>query len=205
MRMGNDNQIRLMLVDDHPLLRDGMKVMLETWKKFTVAAVCPNGNEALRWLDANGRVDLIISDVRMPKMDGFAFLKAIRHAYSGIPVLMLAGMPLKAEEQKARELGASGYFSKSAPIEEVIEAIDAILADKTYFAVDGGKKSPDILSKREAEVLKLVADGLQREQIAAKLFISPETVKSRLRNVMLKLDVTNSPSAVKRAYELGIL
>ena len=194
-----------MIVDDHPMLREGLEVMLNARKIFKVVHAAADGEEAVEWVRKNGCPQVIVSDVRMPKMDGFAFLAKLQRFYPKARVVMLAGMPLKEETEKARAARARGYLSKSDDTDKLAEVLKAVAADEIDFAADDFKPAPSILSPREFEVLTLVAKGLQRDAIAARLFISPETVKSRLKSVMMKLDVSNSASAVSRAYELGIL
>ena len=194
-----------MLVDDHPMLRDGLQVMLESRRKFHVVQSCANGKEALKYLANNPMPAVIVSDVRMPELDGFAFLKKLRSFYPEAKLLLLAGMPLNHEEKAAREGGARGYLAKSAPIDSLAGAIEGVARGTIDFAADEMKRERGILSRRETEVLKLIAEGKQREDVARELNISPETVKSRMKIVMMKLDATNAASAVKRAYEEGIL
>ena len=197
--------ITTLIVDDHPMVRDGLAVMLAARRIFEVAGTCANGEESVAHVRQHGCPDVILSDVRMPGMDGFDMIAKIRRFYPKARVLLLAGMPLREESERAKQLGAAGYMSKSADINRLAQAIQEIAEDPAFFAEDSFTPSPSILSPRELDVIRLLAKGFQRDAIAAKLCISPETVKSRIRTLMLKLDVSNAVQAVSRAYELGIL
>lgn len=203
--MSDDGKITLLIVDDHPMVRDGLRMMLTARRLFTVVATRASGQEAVAYVRENGVPDVIISDVRMQGLDGFETLSKIRRFYPHARVLLLAGMPTREEVERARQAGAAGYMSKSARIEQLAEAVQEVAHDPSFFAEDSFVPTPSILSPRETDVLRLLAAGLSREQIAEKLCISPETVKSRAKTMMIKLDVSNSAGAVHRGHELGIL
>ena len=194
------NAIRILIVDDHPMVREGLAAMLESEEGFAVAGLAANGEEALK-LVAEARPDVILSDVRMPKLDGFAMLERLK----GAKVLLLAGMPLKDEEQRARELGAKGYLPKDVDQDRLSEAIREIAAGGGDFVCEVFQSAPSPLTARELDVLRHLAKGLQRDQIAAALGIGSESVKTHLKGIMVKLHVPNATSAVGRAFELGIL
>ena len=197
--------ISVLVVDDHPMVRDGLEVMLSARRIFKVVHCCANGEEAVAYVRAKGCPDVVLSDVRMPVMNGFEMTEKLRRLNPGARVLLLAGMPLREESERAREAHAAGYMSKSADIERLSQAIQEIVEDPAFFAEDSFIPAPSILSPRELDVLRLMAKGLQREAVAAKLGIGSETVKSRTKTMMLKLDVSNAAQAISRAYELGIL
>ena len=194
------DKIRILIVDDHPMVREGLAAMLESEEGFAVAGLAANGEEALK-LVAEARPDVILSDVRMPKLDGFAMLERLK----GAKVLLLAGMPLKDEEQRARELGAKGYLPKDVDQDRLSEAIREIAAGGGDFVCEAFQSAPSPLTARELDVLRHLAKGLQRDQIAAALGIGSESVKTHLKGIMVKLHVPNATSAVGRAFELGIL
>ena len=204
-KMTDDGKITLMIVDDHPMVRDGLEMMLSARRIFKIVKTVACGQEAVAYIRENGIPDVVISDVRMQGMDGFETLAKIRRFYPDARVLLLAGMPTTEEVERARKAGAAGYMSKSARIEQLSEAVQEVANDPSFFAEDSFVPTPSILSPRETDVLRLLAQGLSREQIAEKLCISPETVKSRAKTMMIKLDVSNSAGAVHRGHELGIL
>lgn len=192
--------IRILIVDDHPMVREGLAAMLESEEGFAVVGLAANGEEALSQVAA-AKPDVILSDVRMPKLDGFAMLARLK----GAKVILLAGMPLKDEEQRARDLGAKGYLPKDVDQDRLSDAIREIAAKDDVFVCDAFQSAPSLLTARELDVLKHLAKGLQRDQIAAALGIGPESVKTHLKGLMVKLHAPNATSAVGRAFELGIL
>lgn len=199
------NMISIVIVDDHPMVREGLEAMLMSEDGFSVVAVVDSGSAALKAC-ALHRPNLVLTDVRMPQMDGFALLRQIRDIYPSTKVLMLAGMPLHDEEVRAREAGASGYLPKSINQDALSNAIHKIAESPTFFATEDFQQSQnELLTKRELDILKGLARGKQREEIARELGIGLESVKTHAKNAMNKLGASNSTYAVSRAYELGIL
>ena len=197
--------VTALIVDDHPMVRDGLAAMLAARKSVKVVQTCADGESAVAYVRSNGCPDIILSDVRKPGIDGFETIARLRRYHPKARVLLLAGMPLREECERAKSCGAAGYMSKSADIERLSQALQEIVEDPAFFAEDSFIPAPSILSPRELDVLRLMAKGLQREAVAAKLGIGSETVKSRTKTMMLKLDVSNAAQAISRAYELGIL
>lgn len=198
--------IDVMIIDDHPLVLGGLEVMLSARRIFRVVKTVSSGEEAIAYVRRlSAPPDVILTDIRMPGMDGFEVLAKIRRIHPSARVLMLAGMPLREEAEKARKMKAAGYMSKSADIDQLAQSIQEIAENPTFFAEDSFVPSPTLLSPRETDVLRLLAEGLQRDAIAARLGISSETVKSRIKTLMIKLDASNAVQAVHRAHELGIL
>ncbi|MGN0855633.1 MAG: response regulator [Kiritimatiellia bacterium] len=193
-----------MIVDDHPMVREGLEAMLMSEKGFSVVALARNGEEALQ-LAQEKRPAIVLSDIRMPKMDGFAMLGHLRQLVPGVKVLLLAGMPLKEEEYRAKRDGAKGYLPKDVDQDRLAKAIREIAEKDDVFVCEEFQAAPSLLTAREMDVLRLVAQGNQRDQIAAALGIGGESVKTHLKGIMNKLDCPNATSAVGRAYELGIL
>ena len=196
--------IRILIVDDHPMVREGLEAMLMSEEGFDVVALAPNGEAALAKAQ-EVRPDVVLSDIRMPKMDGFTMLGHLRKLLPETKVLLLAGMPLKEEEYRARQDGARGYLPKDVDQDRLSAVIREIAAKDDVFACEQFQTAPSLLTAREMDVLRLVAQGNQRDQIAAALGIGPESVKTHLKGIMPKLDCPNATSAVGRAYELGIL
>lgn len=196
--------ISIMIVDDHPMVREGLAAMLESERDFSIAALAATGEEAV----AIGRMsmpDVVLSDIRMPGIDGFGVLSKLRGIHPDARVLLMAGMPLKEEEERAREEGAKGYLPKNVDQDRLVAAIRAIAADSSGFVCEEFESAPSTLTARELDVLRLVAKGNQRDAIAASLGIGAESVKTHLKGIMTKLGCPNATSAVSRAYELGIL
>ncbi|MBR1921058.1 MAG: response regulator transcription factor [Kiritimatiellae bacterium] len=196
--------ISLMIVDDHPMVREGLAAMLESERDFAVSALAATGEEAV----AIGRVarpDVVVTDVRMPGIDGFGVLARMRETRPDARVLLMAGMPLKEEEARARAEGARGDLPKNLDQDRLVSARRAIARDEPGFVCEEFQSAPSTLTARELDVLREVASGKQREAIASALGIGPESVKTHLKGIMSKLGCPNATSAVSRAYELGIL
>lgn len=196
--------ISIAVVDDHPMVREGLEAMLMSEEGFDVVALAANGEEALDAV-VKAHPDVVLSDVRMPKMDGFTMLGHLRKLVPGVKVIFLAGMPLKEEECRAKAEGAMGYLPKDVDQDRLSEVIKSVAAGDVDFAVESFQAAPSILTAREMDVLRLVAQGNQRDKIASTLGIGAESVKTHLKGIMTKLNCPNATSAVGRAYELGIL
>ena len=196
--------ISLMIVDDHPMVREGLEAMLMSEEGFSVVALARNGEEAIE-LAKEKCPDIVLSDIRMPKMDGLTMLEHLRKVVPETKVLLLAGMPLKEEEYRAKREGAKGYLPKDVDQDRLAKAIREIAATEDTFQCEEFQAAPSLLTTREMDVLRLVAQGNQRDQIAAALGIGAESVKTHLKGIMNKLNCPNATSAVGRAYELGIL
>ena len=196
--------IELMIVDDHPMVREGLEAMLMSEEGFSVVATAANGEEALE-VARKFRPHVLLSDIRMPKMDGLTMLGHLRKLVPETKVLLLAGMPLKEEEYRAKRDGASGYLPKDVDLDRLSAAIREIATTEGAFACVEFQAAPSLLTAREMDVLRLVSQGNQRDQIAVALGIGAESVKTHLKGIMTKLHCPNATSAVGRAYALGIL
>jgi DNA-binding NarL/FixJ family response regulator len=196
--------ISLMIVDDHPMVREGLAAMLESERDFVVSALAATGEEAVA-IGKMSKPDVVMSDIRMPGIDGFGVLAKLKEIHPDIRVLLMAGMPLKEEENRAREEGAKGYLPKNVDQDRLVSAIRSIAAGEADFVCEEFQAAPSTLTARELDVLREVASGKQRDAIAATLGIGSESVKTHLKGIMSKLNCPNATSAVSRAYELGIL
>lgn len=192
----------ILVVDDHPLVREGMKSMLKL-AGFKVG-MASGAEEALSVI-AKKAPDLIVTDIRMPKMDGFEFAARLRKVCPSAKVLMLAGMPLTHEVEQAKECGAAGYLPKSTPWRDLVQAIRDILSGCPFREESFEEENDGTLSKRELEILRWFAKGKTQEEVAVICSISLETIKSHSKAIRTKLDAPNITGAVTRAYELGIL
>lgn len=196
---------RLFIIDDHPLVLKGMQQALES-EDFIVSGTAPDGETALALLKKSHPLpDLVISDVRMKKMDGFAVLERLRRLAPDLKVLLLAGMPLEDELQRAKAGSAAGYIPKSLPWDELVSAIRRVMAGSAFEGYEPPPTRGGILSPREEEILKYLNLGKTQEEIAIILGIGRETVKTHIRTLKSKLSASSAAGAVGRAYELGIL
>ena len=196
--------ISIMIVDDHPMVREGLAAMLTSEKLFSVTTLAHNGETAVAEC-RRSKPDVILCDIRMPGMDGFETLAKLRRFHPDVNVLLMAGMPLKAEETRARAEGARGYLPKSVNLKLLVAAIKSIAAGEGVFACEAFQSAPSALTARELDVLRRLSRGETREQAAAALGVSAESVKTHVKSILVKLDCPNTTAAVSRGYELGIL
>ena len=196
--------ITFILVDDHPVVRDGMEALLLSEEDFESFGTAADADEAIALVRAKPP-DVVLTDVRMPKGDGFQLLTALRAEFPKVHVIMLAGSPLSAERDEAKEAGARGYVSKSVQLEKLVGMVRLVVSDPQAFVEDVSDEAPTILSAREIQVLKAFAAGKTREEVAAELGVGTETVKTHTRLIMKKLDVPNTLSAVTTALRLGLI
>ena len=195
--------IQVMIVDDHPVVRGGLEAMLASIRGFRVVGMAGDGESAVGIFRAK-RPDVVLMDIRMPGMDGFATLEKMKRIAPDVKVLLLAGMPLAIELERAKSLRAGGYLPKNVEHGRLVEAVRQV-AENGPFQEEPLPEVPCALSTRELEVLRYFALGKTREEVSVILGISTETVKSHARAIQLKLDVPNTAGAVARGYELGIL
>jgi len=204
--------IRLMIVDDHPVVRDGLRGMLAGDPDLDVVGDASDGAEALDLVDSL-RPDVILMDLRMPRLGGAAAIKALAERGSEAKVLVLTTYDTDRDVVPALEAGATGYLLKDAPREELVRAIHAasrgesVLAPSVATRLVSQLRSPEheTLSDRELEVLTLIAQGETNAGAAARLFISEATVKTHLLHIYAKLGVNDRAAAVATAYENGLL
>ncbi len=204
--------IRLLIVDDHPVVRSGLQGMLSSQPDFEVAGEAQDGSEGVA-LVGKLRPDVVLMDLRMPEMDGVAAIDRIKTEHSETQVLVLTTYESDADILRAIEKGASGYLLKDAPREDLYAAIRAVSQGKSPLApaiaarlMGRLRGSADkALSNREIEVLELVARGTSNKQIGKELWISETTVKTHMLHVFEKLGVTDRTAAVTVALKRGII
>ena len=204
--------IRVLIVDDHPVVRDGLRGMLSGRPEFEVAGEAEDGQAAV---EAARRLlpDVILMDLRMPRLDGTATTLEIRKAQPAARILVLTTYDSDAEILRAIEAGAAGYLLKDAPREELYRAIQATAQGQSYLSPSvaarlvGQLRAPlrDPLSPRELDVLGWVARGASNKEIARELHISEATVKSHLLHVFEKLGVDDRTQAVTLAVQKGLI
>ena len=207
--------IRLLIADDHPIMRDGLRGVFRGDEDFEVAGEASDGAEAVRLAQAV-TPDVILMDLRMPGMGGVEAIAKLRELGNPARVLILTTYDTDRDVVPALEAGATGYLLKDAPRDELLRAVRAahqgqsVLAPKVATALVGlvgspGKSAPDHLSPRELEVLKLVADGATNQLAARKLLVSETTIKTHLLHIYTKLGVRDRASAVATAYKRGLI
>ncbi|WP_157007570.1 response regulator [Agromyces laixinhei] len=210
--------IRIVVADDHPIVRAGIVGLLESERGLEVVGEAADGADAVA-VAASERPDLVLMDLRMPQLDGAAATARILAEVPGTRVLVLTTYETDDHILAAIEAGASGYLLKAAPQAEIVAGIRAVAAGETVLAPTIAAKlvsrvragtaaaasASPTLSPREVQVLRLVADGRSNPEIARELFIGEATVKTHLLHVFEKLEVGDRTRAVTRAMELGLL
>ena len=204
--------IRILLVDDHPVVRLGLRGMLDAEPDLTVVGEASSGDEGLAKTLAE-RPDIVLMDLRMPGGDGVSATERIMAAVPGTRVLVLTTYESDRDILRAIEAGAGGYLLKDASPAELAEAVRAAARGETVLAPSVASTlvrqvrapAPPALSARETEVLRLVARGLTNADIGRELFISEATVKTHLLRIFNKLDVTDRTAAVTTAMRQGTL
>ncbi len=225
------NPIRLLLVDDHEVVRTGLRAFLESQEDFQVVAEAGNGAEAIEQAILN-TPDVVVMDITMPDMDG---LEATRRLKQHCPQLQVLALTVHEDKQYLIEMlaaGASGYLTKQSAAEDLIAAIHAVASGNVYLQpivarwlledyrrllsqapldvdqpseAQSSRKDLSVLSRRERQVLELVAEGLTNIQIGEKLGISPKTVSRHRERIMNKLDLHSSTELVKYAIRTGLI
>ena len=200
---------RLILVDDHPLVRDGLRARLDTVPGFAVVGEAGNADEALA-LAAAHEPDLVLMDVGMRGMNGIALAALFHERFPGIRVLMLSMHDNVEYVTQAVRAGASGYVLKDSPGAEIIRAIGAVLDGKTYFSEGlsarlihaSAMRDPiERLTPRERDILDALAEGLSSKQIAQRNDLSVRTVETHRLNLKRKLEIEGQAELIKFAVE----
>ena len=204
--------IKLLIADDHPVVRDGLSGMFAPDPGFEVVGQASDGAEAVRLAEAL-KPDVILMDLRMPGMDGVAAITEIARRALPVRVLVLTTYDTDSYVLPAIEAGATGYLLKDAPRAELLRAVRAAADGQGVLSPSVATRlmsrvrtpAPELLSQRELEVLELVAAGTTNRDAAVKLFISEATVKTHLLHIYAKLGVTDRAAAVAVAYNRGLL
>ncbi|WRS30292.1 response regulator transcription factor [Actinomycetaceae bacterium MB13-C1-2] len=204
--------IQVMVVDDHPVVRAGIVAMVQSDPEIVVSGEAGNGVEALDLLE-DVEVDVVLTDLRMPQMDGVSLTAALATRAELPRVVVLTTYDSDAEILRAVEAGAVGYLLKDAPKEQIIEGVRAAaaghasLSPRVAAALVARVRAPEAatLTVRETEVLELVASGATNSQIARGLGVSLGTVKAHLEHSYTKLDARDRASAVAKAIAAGII
>lgn len=205
-------RIRIVIADDHPVVRAGLQDMLRSQPDFEIVGEASNGVEAVT-LVAQVQPDVVLMDLRMTLLDGAAATAQIHTQQGKTAVLVLTSYESNADILRAIEAGAMGYLLKDAKMEELFTAVRTVAQGKAVFAPTVAtrvlhqvrKPSGAALSAREVEVLTLVARGASNKEIARAMYLSEATVKSHLLHLFAKLAVSDRTAAVTAALERGLL
>jgi DNA-binding NarL/FixJ family response regulator len=207
---GNETPISLLIVEDHPVVVEGLQIMFNSAGTFIVEGTASGGKqclEMLKWI----KPDVLLLDINLPDISGIELCKQIISAYPHQKILALTTYTERVFIQQMLDNGALGYVLKNASSEEIMEGVIEVNKGNKYLCAEAEnllKKSQEnelMITRRESSVLKLLADGLTNLEIAEKLFISPLTVDSHRKNLIVKLQARNTASLIKIASDRGLV
>jgi two-component system, NarL family, nitrate/nitrite response regulator NarL len=206
------DKIKILIVDDHPMVLEGMKSMLAQISFVELMGVAANAYDAVHLLKTSAP-HIVITDINMPEISGIELALKIKNEFPQVKIIAMSTFKERSYISQMIQNGASGYLVKSASKEEIEEAILSVYEGKLYMSLDISLTASDkqemqnipILSTREKEVLQLIADGLTNPQIAAQLFLSMHTVDSHRKNILTKFAVNNTASLIKLAAKYNMV
>lgn len=219
----NQRMIRVALADDHAIIRDGIRALLQQEGDMQVVGEASNGRQLLTLL-AEVPVDVVLLDINMPELDGYDTLQQLRGQHPTVRVLILSMLSHQEYVNKIMHAGAAGYVLKSVGKDEILFAIRAVAAGRQFLCTELGvdllhkrsaegekpvaseaAKKPPALSWREMEVLKLIGEGLTTGEIAEQLFTSKRTIETHRQNIIEKTQVRNTAALIRYAVTQGLL
>lgn len=211
--------IKVLLVDDHKIVRDGIKLMLKSQAGIDVVAETDDGKKVIELIE-HTPADVIVMDINMPEINGIQAAKMVKKEYPDIKILALTMSSDDTHIRQMVQAGASGYIMKSAGRDELTEAIQDVMGGKHYFSDQatqsimmdlvknkGKSSSPDPvhITDRELEVLQMIVKEHTNQEIAEKLYISPRTVDAHRRNLLQKTGARNTAGLVKYAFQNNLI
>jgi len=207
--MSDDTRIRVLGVDEHPLLNEGIAAIITSQPDMQLVAQASSGREAIEKFREH-QPDVTLMDLRLPDMSGIDTMIAIRTEFPEARIIMLTTFEGDVDIQRALQAGARGYMLKSMPPKDLVAVIRQVHAGKKRIPSEVAARLADHLGEedltsREMEVLRLVADGSRNRDIAEKLFISEETVKVHIKHIMEKLGASDRTQAVAIALRRGVI
>ena len=201
--------IRLLIVDDHPVVREGLRTMMQSFEAVDLIAVCANGEEALE-IVSQQPVDIVLADMRMTPMDGVHLLRSLRKQSPAIKVIIFSSYELEEDIFQALTAGAYGYLNKYASEEELLSTIRRAYSGERVFSRQILEKFDERSTRREItarefQIMQMMAKGLTNREIAQVLTVSVFTVKNQVRSICQKLEVSHRTEAIRVAIERGLV
>ena len=204
------DEISVLIADDHEVVREGLRLSLLRSPQIRVVGEAPDGETAIA-LTERRRPDVVIMDLRMPGMDGIEATEEILKRVPETAVIVFTAYSERALLSRSLESGAKGYILKEAPHETLLRAIEKVAGGDTFVDpalmpnLIQGRDGGDSLTQREREILQLLADGMSNADVAQRLFISQETVKSHVRHILVKLEADTRTQAVAIALREAMI
>lgn len=202
--------VKVFIVDDHYMVIEGIRSLLQNEKGIEWAGHAMNAESCLAFLRQQ-QPDIILMDINLPDKSGIDLCREVKEKYPSVFIIGLSTFNQLSFIRKMMDSGASGYVLKNATQEELMTAIETVIKGKTFFSDEASQtlqQSRDagiVLTRREKEVLGLIAEGLTNNEVGEKLFISPATVDTHRKNLLAKLDAKNTASLVKIAMQLQLI
>jgi two-component system, NarL family, nitrate/nitrite response regulator NarL len=206
-------EAKILIVDDHSMVIEGLKSILAQIPYVEVVATASNAFEAIEALRNNPNITLVLSDINLPDVSGIELCAKIKKEFPSVEIIGLSTFNQRSYVSQMLQNGASGYLVKSANTDEIDEAIKSVLAGKMYISndisnetfVQNTSENAPILTRREKEILLMIAEGMTNNEIAEKIFVSHYTVDTHRKNLLLKFEVGNTAQLIKKASGFGLV
>jgi len=202
---------RIFIVDDHYMVIEGIRSLLQSEKSIEWVGHATNGDSCMAFLKQQ-QPDVILMDINIPGKNGIDLCKEVKEKYPSVFIIGLSTFNQQSFIQKMMENGASGYLLKNATQEELMEGIETVMKGKTYLSEEAAQSlrkvsngGIPVLTRREKEVLELIAEGMTNAEVAKKLFISVTTVDTHRKNLLAKFEVKNIAALVKLAVQMQLI
>lgn len=203
---------KIFIVDDHYMVVEGIRSLLQNETGLEWLGHAMNAASCMAFLQQKQLPDVILMDINLPDKSGIELCKEVKEKYPGIFIIGLSTFNQQSFIQKMMENGASGYILKNATLEELVEAIETVVKGKTFLSNETAAtlRKPDniavpVITSREKEVLKLVAEGMTNNEIAQQLFISPTTVETHRKSLLNKFAAKNTASLIRMAAQMQLV
>jgi len=197
---------KILIVDDHPILADGLKTLFSDYKLCSLADIAVSGKDCLRKLNTS-EYDILLLDINLPDVSGIDLCETIHKEYPNVKIMALTSFSEFTCVDNMMANGASGYVLKNAMPEEIIKGVETVMEGKIFLCHEVDilmKKETDkhvYLTRREKDLLRLITEGFTNQEISEKLFLGSETIKSYRKNLLFKLNARNTATLVKIALE----
>ena len=213
------DKIKLLIADDHQIILDGLKVLLDQVDQFEIVGMATTGEEVLRKVQETEELDIVILDINMPEKDGIEVTTEIKSSYPEIKILIVTMYNRQEFVKSLMEIGVDGYILKNAGRDELVRAIHSLNKGEPFYSKEITKtvimsyqkqrvfdNTMDIqISDREKDIIRLISDGLSTQEIGEKLFLSTHTINTHRKNILSKLNVKNSAGVIRYGIQTGIV